>query len=79
MIIIAPQICEMEINSCVFVFLQQTADPEKAGVEAAVMATPVAAPVASGAPPQPEPAKEVEEDITTFREKVCHNDTYENY
>lgn len=56
-------------------FSQQTADLEKATEEVepvpAVIAAPVAAPVASVAPPKSEPAKNEMDDLTEFREKVC--------
>lgn len=69
--------CKVEIKSvCVRVSSRQTADPEKASVEAEaeaspVVAAPVPAPVASAAPPpKPAPSKTEEDDITQFREKV---------
>lgn len=62
----------------VCVYSQQAADPVESKAEAevpAVKAAPVDPPVASVAPPKPEPAKKEEEDITKFREKVCNNYT----
>lgn len=53
----------------------QTSETEKATEEAEVspvMANPVPAPVASVAPPQPEPSKKQEEEIKNFRDKVCN-------